>query len=355
VLWFGLWANMHAGGCFLILIVLASIPVGESAAHFFQQRPTSSKRAWVFYLLCVLICAASPNFARGILHAMTLVQATGDTIGEWNAPIAYLTELEDPTISRIIAGLTPYLCALWIAALALGKKFTNKDLGRVAAVLAFSGLSLLYVRFVHFSVPIILILLPWTFNQKSKTHRTKHIAAGLAFIATIGMLVNTNIYRLFDGFEPAITQAATDLDERRFPIEAVEFLESAGFSGSIFCHARYGGYLRWHLGDKVQTITDGRSNVDAQTAHEILYVHSQHRTQAQNPEIAKKITAIYEKYDLDALVLETPAFTKTSLDCTHWTPVFRTPKLEIFYRNDATNSSNLKAVGRNAGDNTGCP
>ncbi|HIA04430.1 MAG TPA: hypothetical protein EYN66_21475, partial [Myxococcales bacterium] len=227
VLCFGVWANLHAGGCFLMLIVLAAIPAGETGKAIFQGKASLWKKAWLFYGACLLVCILSPNFVRGILHAMTLVENTGHTIGEWNAPIAYLTELENPTPSRIVAGLTPYLCALWIAAMALRRQLSKQDLGRVAAVLALSGLSLLYVRFVHFSAPIILILISGSFESDSKHSNNHKIALFLVIVALLGMLWNTNIRRLFGGLAPTIAAAAKNLDERRFPIEAANFLESA--------------------------------------------------------------------------------------------------------------------------------
>lgn len=354
LLWFGFWANMHAGGCFLMLIVLAAIPLGASAQQLIYKQPSQSKKAWLFYCSCVLICVLSPNFVRGIVHAMSLVQATGDTIGEWNAPIAYLTVLENPTPSRIVAGLTPYICALWIVVLAIKGRRPIPDLGRVAAAIALSGLSLLYVRFVHLCAPIILILWTWTLREDTLKARWRPILTAAVAVLLFGMLWHTNIHRLFGGLQSTIEATSRDLDERRFPLEAADFLESAEFKGSVFSHARYGGFLRWRLGAGVRTLMDGRSNVDASTAKEILWVHQNKGGMAENHAVAKQISNIYDKHNLDALVLEPPVFSIHSLNCARWTLAFRTPKLEIYYRNDAKNAANLRAIGRIPGDPTGC-
>ncbi|HIA04480.1 MAG TPA: hypothetical protein EYN66_21725 [Myxococcales bacterium] len=112
--------------------------------------------------------------------------------------------------------------------------------------------------------------------------------------------------------------------------------------------------MRWRLGKQVRTLIDGRSNVEAQTAQEIIFVHQKHKLQATDPTIAKQISLIYDKYQLNALVLEPPSFGTHSLDCRQWTPAFRTPKLEIYYRNDISNSENLKSIGRVPGKISGC-
>lgn len=343
-LWFGLWANLHAGGCFIMLVASFAVVGG---ALFTPERP-DLKRAIIFWAACAVPALLSPNFITGNLSALMLVKTTQSTIGEWRAPIAYLPSLpwtwehitHYPGPSRIVAGLAPYLTLLTLGGLAAARRLRGRDLSLVAVALAFTGLSLLYVRFVHFCAPVWLIMAMW-FGVPSMRRST---AIG---ILTAAMLWHTNIARLNGNLSNTISAAQTNLETRRFPVAAADFLESIGFRGTVFCHARYGGYLLWRLHPDVRTLIDGRSNVDAQVANDVQFVHKHHRQQLTDPELAASISAIYDLYSTDAIIVETPAFAPWKLNCERWLPVYRTPKLEVYMRNSPENSQNLARAGLN--------
>ena len=344
---YALWANVHAGGCLIALVTAAAIPAGT----LLEPGRPDFRRALAFYVLIAVPVLISPNFIDGNLHALSLVQTTQQTIGEWNAPIAYLTLLDDPGPARIIAGLLPYLGLLGLLALALTRRLPTDRPVRVGLALAFTGLSLLYVRFVHFAPLAWLALLVSPPAWPSAPHRRRVLGVlGAAVCAVlVALIYNTNVTRLFGGLEPAVEHARVDIDERRFPVEAADFLQASGFKGTIFCHARYGGYLLWRLHPGIRTLSDGRVNVDADVADDIQFVHTSHRNQWEDPEVATRIAAIYGRFSTDALVVEAPAFAPWSLDCDTWLPVYRTPKAEIYYRNSGANAANLARVGLKPG------
>ena len=352
-LWCGVWANLHAGGCLIMLVVMLAIPVGVAMT---PGRP-QLRRAVAVWAVCALPCLVSPHFVRGNLHALTLVQTTQGVIGEWSVPLAYLFELDDPGASRIVAGLAPYITLLLLAFLAITRRLRGFRPTRLGLLLAFTGLSLLYVRFVHFCAPAWLILMEPMVTLR-KPHRPQWgglaVVAGCLVAATAWALWSTNIERLFGGLEPAIAAARTDIDERRFPVEAADFLDAMAFEGTIFCHARYGGYLLWRLHPQVRTLIDGRLNVPEATANDIHFVHTQHRTQHTDVDAAHRVAAIFRRYGTDALVVEAPAFAPSTADCSIWLPVYRSGKLEIYLRNDAGNGDNLTRLGLSAGSTLGC-
>lgn len=350
---FGLWANLHAGGCFIMLVAWAGIP----AAALFEPGRPQWRRALGLWCLCALPALLSPRFVTGNLSALTLVSTTGGTIGEWSAPIAYLFELEDPGLGRLLAGCTPYVTLLTLATLALRGQLRHREPTQLCTALALTALSLVYVRFIHFAGPVWLIFGGWMCAPMRERADVRIRVAGtaLAFLALAAMIWNVNVTKLYGGVERAVAAArGPDIDERRFPVAAADFLELTGFEGTVFCHARYGGYLLWRLWPGVRTAIDGRSNVDPTLAEDVLFVHDNRLEQLQDSDAARRIATIYETYHTDAIVLETPVFAPQFADCARWQRVFRTERLEVWFRDHESNAANLAKVGLHPGGRTGC-
>jgi hypothetical protein len=342
----GIWANLHAGGCLLMLGVLTAIPI---AAIIKRERETW-RTAWRFWGLCALICVMQPNFVTGNWHALTLVQTTGAEIGEWKPPIAYLLE-PNQGIGRIIAGLAPYMTALVLLGLALSRRLRGQDLSTIGAAIALTGLSLVYVRFVHFAAPAWLIILGWQLPgfRAGVTRTIRRITGIVTTCVVLALIWQTKVHNVYGSTGNAVTAAQTNIHRARFPVEAADYLKRIGFKGTIFCMARYGGYLLWRLHPGIQTLLDGRSNVDVHTSKDVHFVHNHHGRLPDSHKkahaVRRQIASIYERYALDAMVLETPARVPVSQGCHRWIPVRKTPRLEVFLRYDKANAQNLRKAG----------
>ena len=335
--WMFVWANLHAGGWLIMVVALGAIP----AAAIVERKEV--KRGVALWLTLVVPGALAPNVITGILHAAMLVQTTGETIGEWSPPFAYLL-MDEAGLSRLIAGVTPYVTLLTLLGLVMTRRLRGIDLSVIGAAVALTALSLKYVRFIYDAAPVWLII-------ASRVHWSERMATIARKGATVlcavflGLIWQTNIHQLYGGLGETVAAARHDVDERRFPVEAAQFLKETGFEGKVFCHGRFGGYLLWQLHPNVRVRADGRFNVEPSVMEDVNFVFANHRTQHEAPEIAAKITSIYNKYEVDALVLERPGFGPGQLNCREWFPLQRTRSTEVYVRATPKNVAWMKAEG----------
>jgi hypothetical protein len=174
--------------------------------------------------------------------------------------------------------------------------------------------------------------------------RARAATTAAVALALCALIWQTNITRLYGGLAPTLRTYVRHIDARRFPVEAADLLKTMGFEGTVFAHARYGGYLLWRLHPNVRTLIDGRLNVPPDVARDVNRVHQVHRKQATVPEAAQFTLDTYNRFATDAIVMETPAFAAPTASC-DWLPVLRTPKLEVYLRNAQTNADNLRRAG----------
>lgn len=347
------WAALHAGGEMNHLIVASALPIG-AAMDAGRRRARGERagpvegarlgRSTTFWLLLVLPCVVMPNFVRGALDSLSLLQSGGVAIEEWSAPIAYVLGDQPQPPGRILSGLLPYATLVWLLVLALRGQLGARPMSRVGLALAFVGLSLLFVRFVYFVVPAWAALAPAAGAQPTPEKARSRAAVWwppAVAAALFGLIWHTNVTSLHGGATRLLRDTRSDLDLRRFPVASADLLESLDFQGTVFCHARFCSYLLYRLYPKIRVLVDGRFAVSDQTAEEITRLHATHHRVTTEPAVAADIRAIVERPNTDVLVVEPPLFPSVEAACPTWARLLRTDHEEVWIRRRAVETKRL--------------
>ncbi len=348
-LFMALWATVHAGGELNHLIVALAVPIGVAVDKLRgRARHASVRAAALFWLGLALPCVFVPHFLSGALDALVLVRSGGASIEEWSAPIAYVLGDAPQPPGRIVTGLLPYAALLAFLVLALRGQLARLPLHRVGLALGFLGLSLLFVRFVYFTLPAALCLLPALSGEVAtsapKEARRQWLTVA-AVVTLAGLVWHTNVERLHGGLRGLVGDTHSDLDQRRYPEASADYLHAVGFRGSIFAHARFGSYLLYRLHPGVRVLVDGRFAVPAETAADIQRLHEIHSAVPNDPSIATEVERIIERYPADVVVAEPPLFASPETACPRWSRVFVAWNQEVWVRRDSVEVRRLEALG----------
>ena len=274
----------------LFLVAAATLPF----ASFFSERFAAAcpkgtfTRASSWYAAGLIPALISPNFITGNVQALVMLQRTEAVIGEWK-PSWYFLEIA-ATPGHYICGLLPVVALLlWVVVTLwvwLGKTPERKQLWpfwRALLTLALIVLSMRSVRFVYITA-ISLIAMGPLFSELIR-HRDwpkprSLIAGGLTALCLFSVAYESNISCRFGSqcdasLSQVITQAfgTTHIDERRFPVEEANLLETTQFKGTIFAQASWGGYLLYRLWPNIRVIADGRGNYDPEVAEDLALVY----------------------------------------------------------------------------------
>lgn len=241
-----LWANMHSG--FMIGIVL---PVVFVVADVVQDVVMGSVRGGRYLnhlvlILCCVIAAAftSPYGVKLLLYPFqTLASPVMQThILEWQSPDFHLWEY------RLFAG------AVFAGLFIIG---TSPRLMQLPSVVLFCGAAaagLISVRniplFALVAIPVITTY-GADLGFARKTHNQRFARkTSLALIALALALALALTLRAIN--------ANQNTTAERFPVQAVDFLESTGAAGPMFNEYQFGGYLIWR---GWPVYIDGRADV----------------------------------------------------------------------------------------------
>ena len=345
-----LWASVHAGGCFIALILASAVPLGAFIERVWPawrgqavragERPdlgVALRRFAALLLPCILV----PNFITGSLHALFLVQSTGGLIGEWSPPVAYLFE-ESVDPARSFAGALPYFVMLTVILMTVLHQIGRLSADSFGLAIGMIGLSLLYARFIYFVVPAIaLIVVPKATLTKGAAFEPRAgVARGASFgwrpfglsLGTVLLLWgfwHTNVQSLHGGLSRLWETTHRPVDERRFPVAAADYLEAIGFEGTVFCHPRYCSYLLHRLHPHIRTVIDGRLNVEPAVAEAVTTIAETRFTKLERMEEEEEVSEILRAVQTDALVLEWPSFGPKGPPC-EWSLAFRAPGSEVW-------------------------
>ena len=253
-----------------------------------NKRKGTVKFASMWYLSGLVPALLSPNFITGNVQAFVMLQRTESVIGEWKPSIHFL-EIAT-TNSHLVCGLLPTtLLGVWAALTAwvwlskVPERRTAWPFWRVLLALALIVLSMRSVRFVYISALALVVMGPLLAHVTAQIRmatRVGWISGALATLMLFLFAYESNVScRLSTRCNASLVDVASEafssnhIDERRFPVEEADILESTGFRGSIFAQASWGGYLLYRLWPHVRVIADGRGNYDPEVAEDLALVY----------------------------------------------------------------------------------
>jgi hypothetical protein len=263
------WVNLHAGFALgLLMLPILSIP--------FLSKPDQRNRTLRVLGACLLACLVNPNGLRAlsqpVLYALPS-DSVFKNIGEWSSPIVEIPGgIESPFYPVLIA-----LFSISIAVHAISRFRARPDAKAwPAATIAISmgalalAMSLTSRRFVPVFAVTQTLIVAMTLGPALRAATAKVppliLPAG-AF--ALGVCLLWPFPQRAYAFHHLV-------EESRFPVEVVNFIELNEVSGRVFSDYGWGGYLHHRTHGTMSVYIDGRANAvfDEETYSNYLRVYS---------------------------------------------------------------------------------
>ena len=248
---FVLWANLHMQfvygltvlGLYLVEVLLSELP---SVRLYPRHHPDISLGRVSFLLLaCLVATLITPYHFRLYIPIFEVIGQTG----------AFQMILELLPLS--FRALTDWL----VIGLTIGAAFV---LGWQRAWLPFPTLLLMMGAFLGFrarrDVWVLVLAAVFIINEFGSFARCEP-SFGFTKLRTICVIVALTVAIYLIGLSRQISeQQLESAVERQFPVAAVKFIEEKNYSGPLYNHFNWGGYLIWAL-PRVPVSMDGRMNL----------------------------------------------------------------------------------------------
>jgi hypothetical protein len=246
-----LWVNLHAGFA-LGLALSALFLVGAWFEHFFgvsAPRVPWRTSALVFFLDLLLV-PLNPNGLRLFSYPIETLRSTTmqNYILEWASPNFHRPEYW-PFLVIVLATFATFA---WSRI-----RLRPRDL-IVLLVSLYAGL--ISIRMIPFfaliAVPLISRRLgDWPPRARSSRRLPSEIRTPLNAAIVLAMAVFASLHTA------RVIERQPQAEARRFPADAMAFLQRHPASGPIFNHYDWGGYLIWKLYPTTPVFIDGRADL----------------------------------------------------------------------------------------------
>ncbi|MFC1478163.1 hypothetical protein ACFL57_01730 [Candidatus Margulisiibacteriota bacterium] len=273
------WVNLHTGyvvglvvlGIYVINNVMGFVRAGSKPAPTFKS--VIVNQHITILALSLLACLLNPNGYHIFLFPFAF--ATGALPN-----YKYVTEWATPAFKQvpvffimIISLILMLIRKFRIQSPPLGGfRGPHSALSDTLLTAFFLALAFSAVRHAPFFViavmPVFCVLLQSTVGagvragSKPAPATIKHIASSLAAIEqqmsghiTVWILIAAGVLFTLVGNLPV------QIEEKNFPVEAVQYIKEHNIRGRYFHHYNWGGYLIWHLWPQNKVFIDGRNEV----------------------------------------------------------------------------------------------
>ena len=269
------WMNMHPSAL-LAPAIAGLVAAGRWIAGERSRGEMTARAASVTLTFVALLL--TPWGIAGVLSPLRLARVVGS--GEFvNAEWLPSRVDQFPALYIAIAAGLALLLLRWRTSL-------------TPRLLLFCLFSLLAVRFVrnqgYFFALLPFLLAPALPHIRRQT--LAFAAAGLALVAIVAVPIGRGW--------------GVGVDAMRFPVSAVNQLQSTGLRGNIYNPDQFGGYLIWSLWPGSGVLTDGRNELHLSFLSRF----------AQAREDSRLWSALFAEYDLTLAVEEYAAGTMQVID-----------------------------------------
>ena len=320
-----LWVNLHSG-FFLGLWVVAFFILFEWLANVLAHRTPETltldrvRNLGLSLLACVLLSLLNPNGPKMLWYPFETLgsSAMQQYIQEWASPDFHRPEYW-PTIALLFGS---------VAALVFSRR--ERDLTDVLFLFGFGFAALLSARHVPLFAVVATPILTRYVAKGSVGRLEWDLARQRSPIAPSRTIVFVNwalvaLIVLVGGARVAhVLRQNRDVEARRFPVGAIEYLESAGLSEKrMYNSYNWGGYLLWR-GYKV--FIDGRADVYLDEFMNEYVLAYQLRGDWRRP---------LDKFGVDYILIESGASLEALLQVSdEWERVYRDDQAVVFLRVD---------------------
>lgn len=281
-----LWVNLHGYfflGPFLIFLFILAEFIRRAASHLpWQWREESAisdiayRRLKQLFLLSMLVCLLNPNGLKGAMYPFYVLREV--IIGKTAIFFKHIEELR-PTLERINLSLgNPYILMLILCLGCMALNLKRLKLIELFLFAIFFTLSLTHRNVAYFSfIGYILILsyiapatntisrritIPVAATRKNIYSKYLMHSLIILFIIWLGYRINAIINRLYYDLDTNERKSLLlDIDHRRYPKEAVEFILQNEIVPQLFNDFNCGAYLIGRAYPKIKVFIDGRTEV----------------------------------------------------------------------------------------------
>jgi hypothetical protein len=248
---FVLWANLHMQfiyglavlGLFLLEVFLSQFP---TLSLYLNHRPkVTLGRVSLLLLACLVATLITPYHFRLYIPIFEVIGQTG----AFQLILELLPLSFRSFVSWLVLGLT--IAAAFV-------------LGWQRAWLPFPTLLLLMGTFLAFRARRdvwVLVLAALFIIREFGRFFTSEPFVGFTKLQTVCVVVTLTVTIYLIGLSRQISeQQLQSVVEQKFPVAAVKFIKEKDYSGPLYNHFNWGGYLIWSL-PRLLVSMDGRMNV----------------------------------------------------------------------------------------------
>ena len=256
-----IWVNLH-GGFFIAFILIGIYLIGNLIRYFVSQGVEKEeckrkvKLLGLTAIACLLVSLINPYGYQILLFPLKLTsnKFIMDHVNEFLSP-----NFHEPMPFK-------YLLLLMIAVLAFSRKRLN--LIEIALILIFTNMAIYSARYIPlFAIIIAPVLIKQTeliLNQmdgkfagflKKRGERIASVdKAAKGYLWTFIAVVLVSIFAVNGKIE-------FKFDEKKKPVEAVEFLKKEHLNGNMFNNDEFGDYIIYAAWPEYKVFFDGRSDM----------------------------------------------------------------------------------------------
>ena len=202
------------------------------------------------YLLIILIAIIT------VISFLYLIRPIADPDFFWHLKSGqWITEHGDLSL-QIFKSFNDYSIVLYwfimlLTSIALIVNFKKTDVTDVVLFAGTGFFSFMHVRYIPFFLIASLPVIGKTFSKQNLIGTAKVVLIPSAIIAAMFFAVDEtgNIKNIRTG---------KWIDENRYPVKAADFIITSNFSGNMYNHYNWGGYLIWRLAPDRKVFIDGR-------------------------------------------------------------------------------------------------
>lgn len=239
-----LWANIHASVLlWVVLLVLAAVYAALRDLRAGTGFGADSRQHFSLAAVAAIASLLTPNGWKSWwylfdLQGSALQQATSEYVS-----------------SLLLFRLGYYLPQLWVLLLlaaAVAALYPLWRRGRYRESLWLALLLLISIVSYRYLAFFMIIALPWVASvlpvPRLSAGQGRLLSASVPVLALLAIGLG-----LYSGRVPGF-----GVDERLFPVQAVQVMQARGLRGKVFSAMRWGGYMLWQTYPALTPWTDGR-------------------------------------------------------------------------------------------------
>jgi len=241
-----LWANIHAA--FLLAVVLLPLYVAALWLQARQQRKDFRALHGGFALATLAFLAATLLNPNGLTTYAYLFSLEGSALQ--NATSEYISSFALYQLGNFVPQV--WVALLYIMAAIACAGLWRHDRPRLAMVIFLGVIGAWSYRYLAFMIfiagPYLAVGLTRTLNIKPRVAMPHYGVASLLMLAVVAIAF---------GVQNGVA-LRSEVNRSIFPVAALDALGDKNFTGKIFNHMQWGGYLLWRLSANAHLYVDGR-------------------------------------------------------------------------------------------------